>query len=58
MKLAAGSVIYTVLMFVFFMLLNDEPWWKSLLGAVGAGALFTLLMWFYMRRAPTTTVHR
>ena len=53
MKLLVAGGVYTVLMFAAFVFFDDTAVWKSLLGAVVAGALFTLLTWLYERRAPT-----
>ena len=53
MKLLVAGGVYTVLMFAAFLFLDDSAVWTSLLGAVVAGALFTLLTWLYERRAPT-----
>ncbi|WP_179273606.1 MULTISPECIES: hypothetical protein [unclassified Rhodococcus (in: high G+C Gram-positive bacteria)] len=52
MAILVRSGLFTVLMFALFVLFDDRAVWKSLIGAVVAGAVFTLLWWFYERRAP------
>lgn len=52
MRLLVASGVYTVLMFAVFVLIDHTAIWKSLAAAVVAGAVFTLLTWLYMRRAP------
>ena len=49
MKLLVASGVYTVLMFSVFVLLYSGSVWESLLQAVVAGAVFTLLTWLYLR---------
>ncbi|QII02934.1 hypothetical protein BH92_26435 [Rhodococcoides fascians A21d2] len=49
MKLLVASGVYTVLMFAVFVLLDSGSVWESLLQAVVAGAVFTLLTWLYLR---------
>lgn len=52
MAVLVRSGLFTVLMFALFVLFDDRAVWKSLIGAVVAGAAFTLLWWLYERRAP------
>ncbi|MBY4130655.1 hypothetical protein HQO83_19860 [Rhodococcus fascians] len=52
MKLLVASGVYTVLMFAVFVHLNGGASWTSFVSAFVAGAIFTLLTWLYMRRAP------
>lgn len=46
------SGVFTVLFFFMTVLLNDDAVWTSVVGALVAGSLFTLLLWIYERRAP------
>ena len=46
------SGVFTVLFFLMTVLLNDDAVWTSVVGALVAGSLFTLLLWIYERRAP------
>ncbi|MDI9897976.1 hypothetical protein QM797_24910 [Rhodococcus sp. IEGM 1381] len=46
------SGLFTVLMFAAFVLFDDGAVWESLIGAGVAGAMFTVLLWLYERRAP------